>query len=77
MVEPMRCAARDPNRWVSVASNKALQLKKGCTTNSRNRLFMANKVGNTLQLQSLSNRQWVIQRSTTCCRPMHPPLEAM
>ncbi|QNI86479.1 hypothetical protein SynPROS71_02720 [Synechococcus sp. PROS-7-1] len=56
-------STQDPNRWVSVANNKALKLKRGCNTNSRNRLFVANKVGNTLQLQSLSNRQWVIQRS--------------
>ena len=56
-------STQDPNRWVSVANNKALELKRGCNTNSRTRLFIANKVGNTLQLQSLSNRQWVIQRS--------------
>lgn len=56
-------STQDPNRWVSVANNKALKLKRGCNTNSRTRLFMANKVGNTLQLQSLANRQWVIQRS--------------
>jgi len=48
---------------VSINSQKALQLMAGCTTGSKSRLFRANKVGNILQLQSLSNQQWVIQRS--------------
>ena len=56
-------STQDPNRWVGVNNNKALQLQRGCTTNSRSRLFRANKIGGVLQLQSLSNGQWVIQRS--------------
>lgn len=52
-----------PNRWVSVNNSKKLQLMGGCNTRTRNRLFIANKIGNTLQLQSLVNQQWVIQRS--------------
>lgn len=56
-------STQDPNRWVGVNNNKALQLQRGCTTNSRSRLFRANKIGGILQLQSLANGQWVIQRS--------------
>ena len=56
-------STQDPNRWVGVNNQKALQLQRGCTTNSRSRLFRANKIGRVLQLQSLANGQWVIQRS--------------
>ena len=56
-------STQDPNRWVSVNSQNALKLMHGCTTRSRNRLFRANRISNILQLQSLYNQQWVIQRS--------------
>ncbi|WP_413681779.1 fascin domain-containing protein [Prochlorococcus sp. MIT 1306] len=56
-------STQDPNRWVSVNSQNALKLMRGCNTASKTRLFRANRVGNILQLQSLSNQQWVIQRS--------------
>ena len=56
-------STQDSNRWVSVNNSKKLQLMGGCNSRTRNRLFVANKVGNTLQLQSLANQQWVIQRS--------------
>ncbi len=56
-------SVQDPNRWVSVNSQKALKLMPGCTTASRNRLFLAVKFNNILQLQSISNGQYVIQRS--------------
>ena len=56
-------STQDPNRWVGVNNQKALKLQRGCTTNSRSRLFRANKLGRVLQLQSLANGQWVIQRS--------------
>lgn len=53
-----------PDRWLSVASDGSLQLAPGsCTTATRSSLFMANQVGNILQMQALGNRQWVIQRS--------------
>ncbi len=56
-------STQDPNRWVSVNSQNALKLMNGCNTASKNRLFRANRVSNILQLQSLFNQQWVIQRS--------------
>ena len=56
-------SVQDPSRWVSVNRQKALQLMPGCSTASRNRLFLANRVGEILQLQSISNGQYVIQRS--------------
>ena len=56
-------STQDPNRWVSVNSQNALKLMHGCTTRSKNRLFRANRISNILQLQSLFNQQWVIQRS--------------
>ena len=56
-------STQDSNRWVSVNNSKKLQLMGGCNSRTRNRLFVANKIGNTLQLQSLANQQWVIQRS--------------
>lgn len=56
-------STQDPNRWVSVNNKKALQLKAGCSTASKSRLFRANQVGSILQMQSLANGQWVIQRS--------------
>ena len=53
-----------PDRWLSVASNGSLQLAPGsCNTATRSSLFLANQVGNILQMQSLGNGQWVIQRS--------------
>jgi hypothetical protein len=53
-----------PDRWLSVASDGSLQLAPGsCTTATRSSLFMANQVGNILQMQALGNQQWVIQRS--------------
>ena len=52
-----------PNRWVRVGRNQLLSLGTGCTTSSKSRLFVANRIGNVLQLQSLSNQQWVILRS--------------
>lgn len=53
-----------PDRWLSVASNGSLQLAAGaCTTATRSSLFLANQVGNILQMQALGNQQWVIQRS--------------
>ena len=53
-----------PDRWLSVASNGSLQLAPGsCTTATRSALFLANQVGNILQMQALGNQQWVIQRS--------------
>ena len=56
-------STQDPNRWVSVNDQNALKLIRGCNTASKNRLFRANRISNILQLQSLSNQQWVIQRS--------------
>ena len=59
----MPCAARRTPTAGWASTTKALQLQRGCTTNSRSRLFRANKIGRVLQLQSLANGQWVIQRS--------------
>ena len=56
-------SVQDPNRWVSVDRQKALKLMPGCSTASRNRLFLAVRVGSILKLQSISNGQYVIQRS--------------
>lgn len=53
-----------PSRWISVAENNSLQLAPGfCNSSTNSKLFAANRTGNTLQLQSLRNGQWVIQRS--------------
>ena len=57
-------STQDPSRWVSVMNNREkLRLRRGCTTATRSRLFNANRVNSTVQLQSLKNRQWVILRS--------------
>ena len=56
-------STQDPSRWVGVNSQNALKLMGGCITSTTSRLFRANKVGNVVQLQSLRNGQWVIQRS--------------
>jgi len=57
-------STQDPGRWVSVMNNREkLRLRRGCTTATRSRLFNANRVNSTVQLQSLKNRQWVILRS--------------
>ena len=57
-------SALKPSRWISVADNDSLQLAPGaCTSALPSKLFIANRIGNTLQLQSLKNRQWIIQRS--------------
>ena len=57
-------SSQDPSRWVSVMNNREkLRLRSGCTTATKSRLFKANRVNSTLQLQSLKNNKWVILRS--------------
>ena len=57
-------SSQDPSRWVSVINDsEKLRLRRGCTTATKSRLFNANRVNSTLQLQSLRNRKWVILRS--------------
>ena len=57
-------SSQDPSRWVSVVNDsEKLRIRRGCTTATKSRLFNANRVNSTLQLQSLTNRKWVILRS--------------
>ena len=56
-------STQDPNRWVTVSNNNQLRVTSGCTTGSKHKLFLANRMRNMLQLQSLKHQKWIIQRS--------------
>jgi len=57
-------SVQDPSRWLSIGERNSLQLAAAvCTTSTKTNLFNMNRLGDSIQLQSLVNGQWVIQRS--------------